>query len=256
MPSLPAGTVPAGARRSAPDRDSTSTTCGKATGRGNLTVPRAFHRAGKVEAPRGCPINVRLYLVRHATHVDFGRRLTGRAPGVPLSPEGERQAAALARRMAGEDLAEVQTSPRARARATADAIGGASSRPVQVVGALDEIDFGDWTGASFSDLDGQPLWSEWNDRRSAARCPGGETMAEAADRIEHHMGHLAGTRSGERIALVTHADMIRALVARVLGLSLDNLLRFEIDPASVSRIEAGAWGARILGLNETVGPDA
>ena len=37
-------------------------------------------------------------------------------------------------------------------------------------------------------------------------------------------------------------------MARVLGLPLDNLLRFEIDPASLSRIEAGPWGARALAL--------
>jgi broad specificity phosphatase PhoE len=45
--------------------------------------------------------------------------------------------------------------------------------------------------------------------------------------------------------------MIRGLVARVLGLSLDNLLRFEIGPASISQIEAGAGWARVLSLNET-----
>jgi broad specificity phosphatase PhoE len=78
-------------------------------------------------------------------------------------------------------------------------------------------------------------------------------MAEAADRIGRHLDHLAGTRGGSRIALVTHADMIRGLVARVLGLPLDNLLRFEIGPASMSRIEAGAGWARLLSLNETAG---
>lgn len=221
---------------------------------GNFTAARAFAAGRKVEA-WGCPINVRLYLVRHATHLDFGRRLTGRSPGVRLSPKGEREAAALARLLSRESLSEVQTSPRERARATADVVGQGSGAPVQVVDALDEIDFGDWTGAEFALLGG-PLWDDWNTRRSSARCPGGESMAEAAERIGRHLDRLAATRSGARIALVTHADMIRGLVARVLGLPLDNLLRFEIDPASVSRIEAGAWGARVLSLNEPVGMDA
>lgn len=175
---------------------------------------------------------------------------------MPLSPEGERQAAALARRMVRETLSEVHTSPRERAHATAEVIGAATRTPVQVVDALDEIDFGDWTGAAFTDLDGQRRWDEWNRHRSIARAPGGESMAEAAERIERHVHQLAQARAGARIAFVTHADMIRALVARVLGLSLDNLLRFEIDPASVSRIEAGPGHARVLGPNETVGMDA
>jgi broad specificity phosphatase PhoE len=50
---------------------------------------------------------------------------------------------------------------------------------------------------------------------------------------------------------VTHCDLIRALVATVLGLPLDNLLRFEVDPASVTRIEAAPGWARLLTLNES-----
>lgn len=161
----------------------------------------------------------------------------------------------LARRLSVEELSEVQTSPRERARATAEAIGSASGAPVRVAEELDEIDFGDWTGAEFALLGG-PLWDDWNTRRASARCPGGESMTEASGRIGRHVDRLAATRGGERIALVTHADMIRGLVARVLALPLDNLLRFDIDPASVSRIEAGAWGARVLSLNETVRMDA
>ena len=170
---------------------------------------------------------------------------------MPLTPEGEAQARAVARRLARENLHEIQTSPRERAQATAGAIAAATGTPVTTQDALDEIDFGDWTGRDFSALDGQPAWEDWNRARATARAPGGEAMADAADRIERHIQFLAATRGGQRIALVTHADMIRALVARVLGLSLDNLLRFEIGPASLSLLEAGTWGARVLSLNET-----
>ncbi len=163
---------------------------------------------------------------------------------------------AFARHLAHENLTEIQTSPRERARATAEAVASATGAPVTVNEALDEIDFGAWTGAEFSALDGQPDWDAWNASRSTARVPGGESMAEATDRIAAHVETLTQTRPGERIALVTHCDMIRALVARVLGLSLDNLLRFEIAPASLSRLEAGPWGARVLSLNETHGMTA
>ncbi|EYD76967.1 putative phosphoglycerate mutase protein [Rubellimicrobium mesophilum DSM 19309] len=163
---------------------------------------------------------------------------------------------ALGRRLVGETLTEIQTSPRERARATAEAVAQATGTPIIVSDALDEIDFGAWTGVEFASLDGQPQWDAWNASRSTARTPGGESMGEAADRIAAHVDGLAAARPGERIALVTHCDMIRALVARTLGLPLDNLLRFEIAPASLSRIEAGSWGARVLSLNETTGMDA
>jgi broad specificity phosphatase PhoE len=51
--------------------------------------------------------------------------------------------------------------------------------------------------------------------------------------------------------MVTHCDIIRAVIAHVLGLSLDHILRFDIDPASISRLAVGDWGAKILSLNET-----
>jgi probable phosphoglycerate mutase len=175
---------------------------------------------------------------------------------VPLTPEGERQAVALGRRLASENLAEIQTSPRERARATALAVSQATGAPVTVADALDEIDFGAWTGTDFAALEGQTDWEAWNASRSTARTPGGESMSEASDRIAGHVDSLLATRPGERIALVTHCDMNRALVARTIGLSLDNLLRFEVGPASLSRLEAGAWGAKVLSLNETARDDA
>ena len=50
--------------------------------------------------------------------------------------------------------------------------------------------------------------------------------------------------------MVSHCDIIRAIVATALGLSLDHIHRFEIGPASVSRLVVGSWGARVLSLNE------
>ena len=193
---------------------------------------------------------VRLILVRHAAHLDLGRRLTGRAPGVRLSELGRRQAEALGRALASEGLAEIQSSPRDRARETAAAIAQATGAEIALADPLDEIDFGDWTGASFDALDGTPAWDDWNARRATARTPGGESMAEATSRIADHVARLAVERAGACLALVTHSDMIRGLIAHTLGLSLDNLLRFEIGPGSMTRVEAAGWGARVISLNE------
>jgi probable phosphoglycerate mutase len=50
--------------------------------------------------------------------------------------------------------------------------------------------------------------------------------------------------------LVTHADVIKSAVCHVLGLPADCCFRFEIDPASVTVIAAGDWGAKLIRLNE------
>ena len=57
-------------------------------------------------------------------------------------------------------------------------------------------------------------------------------------------------QKGRMIACVSHCDIIRGIIAYHLGLPLDHMLRFDVDPASVSRIALGAWGARIMTVNE------
>lgn len=167
-----------------------------------------------------------------------------------LTPAGERQAAGLAERLSGARLDVIQTSPRERARQTAEAIAARTGAPVEQVEALDEIDYGDWTGMPFDALEGRPEWREWNTARGSAAPPNGESMAAAQARVAAHADQIARSRPGARVALVSHSDILRALVAHYLGLTLDNLLRFEIDTGSVSRIEVGAWGGRVLGLND------
>ena len=51
--------------------------------------------------------------------------------------------------------------------------------------------------------------------------------------------------------MVSHCDVIRAVIARVLGLSLDCLLQFDLDPASISRLALGDWGGRVISVNDT-----
>ena len=196
-------------------------------------------------------MTVDLLLIRHAAHIHLDRQLSGRMPGVPLSDAGRDQAAALGRVLAQATLARVECSPLERTRETAEAIATAAGLPPPVmVEALVEIDMGDWTGRAFGTFDDDPAWHAWNAQRGTARIPGGETMAEAQARIVGHLDALARSDVDGRIAIVTHSDIIRAAVAHVLGLPLDNLLRFDVGPASVSRIVIGDWGARLLSLNE------
>lgn len=190
-----------------------------------------------------------ILLIRHAAHADLNVRLSGRRPGVGLTGEGEGQAGALGRRLTRRGITRVECSPLDRTRATAAAIATACTLPLPVpVNALNEIDMGDWTGRTFDSFGDDPVWRAWNERRGTARTPGGESMAEAQARI---VGHLRTVADGEVVAMVSHSDMIRAAVAWVLGLPLDHLLRFDIDPASVTGVAVGDWGARLLWLNET-----
>lgn len=191
-----------------------------------------------------------ILLIRHAAHVELGRILSGRRRDVALSSEGLEQVEIVSDLLSVEPLAAVYSSPRERAYYTARAIAEAHDLKVQIVDALDEVDFGTWTGMSFDALEGDPGWSEWNEARGTARPPDGESMQEAIDRAAPALEAIADAHAGAMIACVSHGDIIRGLIARYLGLSLDNMLRFDADPASVSRLALGNWGARIMTVNE------
>jgi broad specificity phosphatase PhoE len=179
-------------------------------------------------------------LVRHAAHADFGHRLTGRGSDGGLTHDGRNQADALAAELARDAVAAVYASPRLRTRQTAEAVAAVDDLSVIVAEPLDEIDFGAWTGRSFEELDGQPEWDRWNSRRSVARCPGGESMAEALDRAAAFVDEVGQRHRGRTVVLVTHCDIIRALLCREHGRSLDEILGFEVAPASVTKMTVSA----------------
>lgn len=155
----------------------------------------------------------------------------GRTPGVALSAEGMTQAAALAERFSGMTLDAVLSSPMERARQTAAAIGAARGLDIGIDAGLNEIDFGEWTGAAFSALEGSAEWDDWNRQRSVARCPGGETMAAAQDRA---LTAIAQARTYRQVVMISHQDILKSVLAHYLGMSLDHLHRFALDPASHS----------------------
>jgi probable phosphoglycerate mutase len=196
-------------------------------------------------------VTATILLIRHAAHAHLGRILSGRTPDITLSSGGRSQADALARALHGEAITAIHSSPVQRARETAQALAAGRDIAVEVVPALDELDFGDWSGRAFVELDGDPHWANWNEARATAVAPNGESMVEAQARAWAHVERAALASPGATIAMVSHCDVIRALVSQVLGLSLDHYGRFDIDPASCTRLAVGDWGGKVLSLNET-----
>lgn len=190
-----------------------------------------------------------LHLVRHAVHGEFGRVLTGRAPGVHLTDEGRAQAAALSGRLAALPVTAVLSSQRERARETAGPIAARLGLDVRVEPALDEIDFGGWTGAAFDALEGQPGWRAWNRFRSTAVPPGGEAMLAAQARAVGVVGRLHREHPGDELVLVGHSDVLKSVLAHFLGVPLDLFHRIELGPASRSVLRLFEADARVDAVN-------
>jgi probable phosphoglycerate mutase len=197
-------------------------------------------------------VTTTIFLVRHGAHDRLGKMLCGRMDGVRLSDQGRREAEAVAAHLAGEGLATVYSSPLERTRETAAPIAAAAGAPVTLDPDLLEIDFGEWTGKAFQELDADPAWAVWNTARAVARPPGGESMVEVQTRLFRWLGRIRARHPEGRVAAVTHGDVIKAAVALILGFSLDQHERLEVSPASVTTLVTGDWGMKVMGLNETI----
>jgi broad specificity phosphatase PhoE len=203
---------------------------------------------------------IRILLVRHGATDLLGRVLYGRMPGVHLNPAGLGQARALAHGLqARYRLAEVISSPMDRALETAQPIADAQHLAVSTDEAFTEIDFGSWMGKSFSELQEVELWKRYYRFRATTRPPGGESMMDVQSRawdgiariLERHLGTQEAS-----VAVVTHGDVVRALLLLVLGMSIDHIHRVEAAPASVSEIVIGRSDLRVRTMNETFSPNS
>jgi probable phosphoglycerate mutase len=201
-------------------------------------------------------------LIRHAHTDAVGRILAGRAAGVPLSTVGRAQAERLGRTLAVLPLAAIYTSPLERALETARAIARHQAVRLQEDVDLHEIDFGDWTGLTFEELDLLEGWRQFNRRRSSASIPGGEAPAQVQARVVGAIERARRAHPGHTVAMVSHCDVIRSAVLHVAGSSLDFWDRFEIGPASITAVTASQHSLRLSYVNQghsgllTVSPEA
>ena len=190
-----------------------------------------------------------IHLVRHGTHAEVGHVLSGRSE-IALDTRGAAEARALAAELSHAQIASLHTSPRRRARETIAPVADQCGVAVQVAPALDEIDFGSFTGKRFDALEDDTAWRQWNAERDKARCPGGETMAEASARA---LDYLRAIPADQSPALcVTHCDVIRGVVTSALGLPFYRIFGFDCDPASITTLELVDGAIRIVALNQRV----
>jgi broad specificity phosphatase PhoE len=190
-------------------------------------------------------------LIRHGHNDWVGKRLAGRLPGVHLNARGRAAVASLAENLAPLPLTAVCSSPLERTQETAAAIAAHHGLPVETSERLQEIDIGHWSGCTLQELAGNEHWRRYNEFRTGVRPPGGETTSEVQARMVAEVEDWQNRQPDGLVALVGHGDPLKAVIAHFLGLPIDHLLRMEITPASVSLLEVGLWGARLLGLNCT-----
>jgi len=195
----------------------------------------------------------RLLLVRHGlTDWNAAQRFQGQCD-IPLNQAGQRQAFALAARLAGESLQAIVTSDLQRAQATAQAIVACQTCPVVIEGRLREIGFGDWEGLTYAEIaicDPSGL-AAWEEDILENAPPGGETLNQLAGRVQAALDELLLAHEGKTLLLVAHGGPLQVLVCLVLGLPPEMYWHFHLSPGSLSEIAVYPQGAIVNLLNDT-----
>jgi probable phosphomutase (TIGR03848 family) len=188
--------------------------------------------------------------------------LAGWTPGIHLDETGRKQAARLGERLSGLPVGRVVSSPLERCRETAEELVP-SGGEVVVDEAVGECRYGAWTGRPLKDLADEPLWRTVQDHPSRAAFPSsdayaGESLAEMSHRavtaVRRHDADVARECGDDSVfVVVSHGDVIKAVLADAVGCHLDHFQRFRADPASVSVVAYTSRRPFLVTANSTDG---
>jgi probable phosphoglycerate mutase len=159
-----------------------------------------------------------VWLARHGEVHNPGALLYGRLPRMRLSPEGQRQAQAIADTLAGRPLQAIYSSPMLRARRTAGFIldQHPSLGRVRISQDLQEVRTA-WQGEPLEALER----IDW-DLYSHPRHPDDETLEHIQARMQRWLERVLRRHAGGEVVGVSHGDPILILVGTLSGVPLDS----------------------------------
>jgi probable phosphoglycerate mutase len=195
---------------------------------------------------------VTLLFVRHGESTwNVEGRFQGRQDP-PLSELGERQARAVAQRLAAhEHPAAIVSSPLARARRTAEIIGEACGVPVALDERLVEISHGEWEGLLRSEI--AQRWPAelalWQTAPWTVEFPRGESVARVRARLESFMRDAITKPSP--LVVCTHDVIIRLARLWAAGEPDDRFVTLKGENGAILEVEVGPGGPVLVRANDT-----
>ncbi len=190
-------------------------------------------------------------LVRHGEN-EYTRKgkLAGWTPGVQLNEKGRAQAQAIATQLAKAPLKAIYSSPLERALETAAPLAKAKGLRVQKLEGVGEVRYGDWTGKSLKVLSRSKLWGTVQRFPAAMTFPNGETFRAVQARAVNAVEAAARQYPKGLIAIFSHGDVIKLLMAHYLGAPIDLFQRIVINTGSISHVRLMGGMPMVVRLNE------
>lgn len=172
-------------------------------------------------------------MVRHGEVMTPG--LLCAASDEPLSKRGHQQLASLGS-AGGWDI--IISSPSLRCREFAEQLSDQYRIPLLVDSAWREIDMGEWTGRTTQSIwqsDRDHLLKLWESPQQFI-APGGEQMTGFIDRVHRATDALIADHRGKTILLLTHAGVIRAILAQILSMEWRSVQKIKMGHGKINRL--------------------
>lgn len=205
---------------------------------------------------------VTLLFVRHGrTTANTAGVLAGWSPQIGLDETGRRDVRDLAARLREVPLLACLTSPLQRCRETTDLIlAGRADVPVSLSDEVGECHYGAWTGRPIAELSREDLWPVVQEQPSAVTFPPSQEyrneslpamQARAVAAVRGFAEQVAATDGGGVGLVVSHGDVLKALLADAYGMHLDLFQRIQVNPASLSAVRYTPRRPYVLRVNDS-----
>jgi broad specificity phosphatase PhoE len=195
--------------------------------------------------------STKVFLVRHG-NTDWHEqgKLMGRRDR-PLSPDGEAQSRSAAEALSTVAIAEIIASPLLRAVQTAQVLGERVGIDIARDNRLTDLDLGHWEGMPLAEIAATSAYQEFINNPLATDIPGGENLDRAKRRALAAIEQaLEDNATGDAIAVVTHASIIRVLLTHYMGAQPAVYHRVRVSPGSISVLSFSHEGPpRVLAFN-------
>jgi len=193
-------------------------------------------------------------LVRHGeTAWNQERRIQGGSSDTDLSEVGKEQAARLGLELKDTEISAIYSSPLKRALDTAQAIASYHNLTVQIETDLREMEVGELEGVSIADMGtsfGQFLLN-WRQGLGTAKLPGGESVAELADRVWATVQSIKNKHDHGNVVVVSHFFTCVATICKAMGWPLTTIERLRVQTGSISIIDFDDGQTRLVSLSDT-----
>ena len=204
-------------------------------------------------------MNLTLYLMRHGQTVQEAPwRFLGQRE-LPLSDAGRAQAAWWRGELSGVDFIGAWCSDLERCQETAAIILDGRRFSPQPLPGLREIELGEWDGLSVEEVR-RSFPGQYEARGvdlAGFRPPGGESFSDMSARAWTALLEVLDSgqnQAGSNLLVVAHAGVNRAILCRLLDMSLDRLFSLGQEPCCLNIVEFGGGEPRLTLLNRQPPP--